>query len=760
MIAELNGTILVVEDDQGVAVLEKRHLERAGYGVALASTAQEALERLARQPVDLILLDYRLPGELDGLAFYDRVRAAGFDMPVILVTGHSTEATVIKALRLGVRDFVTKSLEYLDYLPEAVGRVLKQVRTEHQLAESEARLACIISSAKDAIIVVTHDQRITLFNPAAEQMFGCSVGEALGRPLRHFIPREYDLDHDSTAEAPVSVMQYVRTGTQGVRASGEIFSLEASVSRGKLGNRKFYTVIVRDVTERKRMETRLQEQAALLDQARDAIMVRDMNDCILFWSRGAERLYGWTSAEAVGKVGEELLYRLHTPELEEAHRRVFEKGEWIGELRQVNKQGQEVIVESRRTLLRDEQGRARAQLVINTDITEKKKLEAQYLHIQRMESIGVLAGGVAHDFNNLLTVINGYSELLLSQLPPEDTSRPVLTAISQAGERAAALTRQLLAFSRKLILVPQVFNLNTLVVETHKLLARLIGEDVKLETVFAPALGLVKADLSQIEQVILNLVVNARDAMPTGGRLTIETKNVKLDESYTRTHAEVQPGSYVLLTVSDTGSGIEESIRSQIFQPFFTTKEVGKGTGLGLATVYGIVKQSGGYLDFDSEPGRGTTFKIYLPRLAEEPTPLSVVVPNRFTVSKGTETVLLAEDEEGVRLMIRLALETNGYTVLLAADGDAAIELSRNYPKAIDLLVSDVVMPGMGGRQLADRLSAARPKMKVLFLSGYTDDAVIHHGVLDAETAFLQKPFTPTILAKKVREVLDKGGAR
>ena len=371
-----------------------------------------------------------------------------------------------------------------------------------------------------------------------------------------------------------------------------------------LGDRKFYTVIVRDVTERQRMETRLQEQAALLDEARDGIMVRDMEDRVMFWSRGAERLYGWTSAEALSKIGEELLYREVSPELTEAHRAVIDQGEWSGELRQVNKQGQEVIVESRRTLLRDEQGQPKAQLIINTDITEKKKLEAQYLHAQRMESIGVLAGGVAHDFNNLLTVINGYGELLLSQLAPEDRSRPLLTEICRAGDRAAALTRQLLAFSRKLILVPQVLALNTLVVEIQKLLARLIGEDIQLETLLDPALGGVRADPGQIEQVILNLVVNARDAMPTGGRLTIETKNAELDDSYTRLHPEVRSGPYVLLTVGDTGCGIDDSIRAQIFEPFFTTKEVGKGTGLGLATVYGIVKQSGGHIEVDSDPQR------------------------------------------------------------------------------------------------------------------------------------------------------------
>jgi two-component system, cell cycle sensor histidine kinase and response regulator CckA len=755
MVAKHRERILVVEDDEGVASLERRHLERAGYEVCLAGTAQEALNHLGQLRVDLIVLDYRLPGNLDGLAFYNQVKAAGYDLPVILVTAFSTEATVIQALRLGVRDFVSKSLEYLDYLPEAVDRVLKQVRTEHQLAESEARLASIIGSAKDAIIVVTQERKITLFNTAAERMFRCSAAAALHQPLSRFIPNQVAVRNPEDSDPALgSVTHQIRSGTTGRRADGEVFPLEASVSRAKLGDRKFYTVIVRDISERKLLESRLEEQAALLDEARDAIMVHDLEDRILFWSRGAERLYGWKRAEALRANAKGLLEPTPSLEREEAHRVVLETGDWSGELRQVNSQGQEVIVESRQALLRDERGQPKAKLIINTNVTEKKKLEVQFLHAQRMEGIGVLAGGIAHDFNNLLTIINGYSEILLNGLPPEDPSRQLLTEICRAGERAAGLTRQLLTFSRRQILKPQILDLNNLVGETKRMLSRLIGEDIILETALAPELGRIKADPGQVEQAIMNLVVNARDAMPKGGRLTIETSNLELDEHYARTHTDVAPGDYVMLAVSDTGFGMDPAVKSQIFEPFFTTKEVGKGTGLGLATVYGIVKQSGGNIEVYSEKNVGTTFKLYFPRVQDtEPAEIRAAEP--FRIPKGTETVLLAEDEDGVRLMVRLALESNGYTVLEAQDGDKAFDICRDYPRKIDLLVTDVVMPSMGGRQLADQLHALHPALKVLYLSGYTDDAVIRHGVLDAEMAFLQKPFTPTALAKKVREVLD-----
>jgi PAS domain S-box-containing protein len=391
------------------------------------------------------------------------------------------------------------------------------------------------------------------------------------------------------------------------------------------------------------------------------------------------------------------------------------------------------------------------------DLTERRRLEDQYRQAQKMEAVGRLAGGVAHDFNNLLTVINGYTDLLLGQLTPDHPLRTSLREIRKAGERATALTAQLLAFSRKQVLAPVVLDLNALITETERMLRRLIREDIALTTDLSPDAGPVKTDPGQLQQVLLNLVVNARDAMPRGGSVTITTRNVQLTRPPAPGDADVRPGPHAQLTVKDTGCGMDEETRGHLFEPFFTTKAPGKGTGLGLATVYGIVKQSGGHIEVESEPGRGTTFRIYLPCVEEavaRARPPSL--PELFKMPTGAETVLLAEDEDRVRALARLALQSSGYTVLEARDGQEALEVCQRHPGPIHLLVTDVVMPRMSGGELADRLAPLRPGLKVLFLSGYADEALLRHGVAQGERAFLQKPFTPAVLARKVREILDQ----
>jgi len=387
------------------------------------------------------------------------------------------------------------------------------------------------------------------------------------------------------------------------------------------------------------------------------------------------------------------------------------------------------------------------------DVTEQRRLQAQLMQAQKMEAVGRLAGGVAHDFNNLLTVIISYSDLLLEDLGRDDPKREDVAAVRKAAEGAAALTHQLLAFSRQQVLQPKVLDVNATVANTEKLLRRLIGEDIQLVAKLGSGLGSVKADPGQIEQVIMNLAVNARDAMPAGGQLTIETANVEMDEAYVRGHPLAQPGRYVMLAVSDTGTGMDEQTKAHIFEPFFTTKELGKGTGLGLATVYGIVKQSGGFIWLYSEPGHGTSFKIYMPRVdesAERATPAAAA-----PLPRGTETILVVEDAPAVRAVTRQVLERQGYTVLEAPNGGAALVLATKHHGPIHLLLTDVVMPGVNGRQLAEQLARPRPDMMVLFTSGYTDDSVVRHGVLESGIAYLQKPFTPDGVARKVREVLD-----
>jgi PAS domain S-box-containing protein len=430
---------------------------------------------------------------------------------------------------------------------------------------------------------------------------------------------------------------------------------------------------------------------------------------------------------------------------------------WTGSAKHLKRDGTLIEVEiSSHALVFDDR---QAKLILANDITERVRLEAALLvseeqlrQSQKLEAVGQLAGGVAHDFNNLLTVIGGYSSILLGKLPKGSPHLSSVEEIKKASDRASALTRQLLAFSRKQILQPKVLDLNIVVADLEKMLRRLIGEDIDLLTVSSPLLGKVKADPGQIEQVLLNLIVNARDAMPQGGKLTIETKNVVHSEEYAKRHG-TQLGPYVMLAVTDSGSGMSAATQARIYEPFFTTKGSGKGTGLGLATVYGIVKQSGGNIWVYSEEGRGTTFKVFLPRVDE------VIARGdsgelKF-IPHGTETVLVVEDEDQVRAILTHILEGQGYQVLPASNGEQALLISQNLELDIKLMITDVVMPQMSGRELAEQVTKFRPHLPVLYMSGYTDDAIVRHGLLDEKLNFIQKPFDSAGVARKVREVLD-----
>ncbi|HXI44609.1 MAG TPA: PAS domain-containing protein [Bryobacteraceae bacterium] len=390
---------------------------------------------------------------------------------------------------------------------------------------------------------------------------------------------------------------------------------------------------------------------------------------------------------------------------------------------------------------------------VGVDITERRQLEDQLRQSQKMEAIGRLAGGVAHDFNNLLTVISGYGHMIIRDLPHDDPLHSCVEEVLKAASRATSLTNQLLAFSRRQVIQPKVLDLNALVANMDRMLRRVIGEHIELETVLSPGIGSVKADAGQLEQVIMNLAVNARDAMSEGGRLSIRTSNVEVRRS-SRVHTDVRPGSYVKLTVADTGKGMDAEIMVHLFEPFYTSKETGKGTGLGLSTVYGIVKQSGGEIVVESEPGRGAIFNIYLPRITD-PTQLAPSTAGERPVRAGTETILLVEDELGVRQLVHEMLRRLGYTIYEASNGADAVRIFAQHQNAIDLLLTDVIMPQMSGRELAERLKAVRPTLKVLYISGYTDDMLAHHGVLESNVYLLQKPFAPDDLAKKLREVLD-----
>jgi PAS domain S-box-containing protein len=516
--------------------------------------------------------------------------------------------------------------------------------------------------------------------------------------------------------------------------------------------------LAQDVTARREAELTLQMRDRAIQAVTQGILITDPcqpDNPIIYASPGFLQLTGYKAEDVIGRNCRFLQGKDTDPAAVSLVRRAIQAGEpCTVELVNYRKDGTAFWNELSISPVRDSADRLTHFVGVQADVTARRSLEEQFRQAQKMEAFGQLAGGVAHDFNNLLTIINGYSELLFQRLPKGDPSREFIAQIHKAGERSAGLTRQLLAFSRQQVLAPRLLDLNEVVAETEKMLCRLIGEDIRLATVKDPQLWVVRADPGQIEQVLMNLAVNARDAMPGGGRLTIETQNVEVEEAHAQSHLDAQVGSHVLLSVTDTGTGMPPEVCARIFEPFFTTKGPGKGTGLGLATVYGIINQSGGHLAVSSKVGVGTTFKVFLPRV-EQKVEESIAASENRASPRGTETILLVEDEDGVRDLTRHVLVGCGYTVLEASNGKQAIQIAVEHHEAIHLLVTDVVMPEVGGRIVAEQVVARHPEVRVLYVSGYTDDAVIRHGVLRKGVNFLQKPFSPVVLAVKVREVLD-----
>ena len=638
----------------------------------------------------------------------------------------------------------------------------EQLRLERTWAEAarhatDERYRTLFENAPDGIVIADRESYYIDANPSICAMLGYSREELIGLHASDIVAATEIQHIGSALRVIMSASDYHREW-QFRRKDGSLFCADVIATVMPDGN---LLGMIRDVTERNEaveaLRTAEERMRFALENAEIGIWDMDYTTGVLRWSKIIEGHYGLRPG-TFGGTFEAFVERVHPAD----------RAAVVATFGQASKAGLEFSLQNRALwddgtvrwlsgagrVLMDEHGAPRRAVGISMDVSERHTLEGQYQQAQKMEAIGRLAGGVAHDFNNLLTVILGYCGLLVTDSKPGDPRLAAIVEIQQAGARASELTRQLLAFSRKQIIQPALLHLNQIMADLQVMLERLIGEDVKVVFRPEPALGLVKADRGQVEQILMNLAVNARDAMPAGGTLTIETANVELDEQYATTHVGVTPGPYVLLTVTDTGTGMTPEVQARLFEPFFTTKEPGKGTGLGMATVYGIVTGSGGSVSVSSEPGKGTAFQVYFPQVDD--VELDAVVPASAASAAsltGTQTVLLVEDEDGVRLLARKLLERLGYTVLPAAGLAEAVRVFEDHP-SIDLLLTDVVMPGGSGPELARQLIEQRPALNVIYMSGYTEDAIVKHGVLEPGVAFLNKPFTSQTLGQKIRDVL------
>jgi len=759
-----SSTILIVEDDEVLQRLIQKMLNREGHTTRSVTLGKDAIEMISEDQPSLMLLDYRLP-DMSGMKVINTLQDRRNSVPFIVITGYSDDRQVIEMMKLGARDYLLKDGNYLELLPQVVNQVILQLaaekklkETESQLQRSEKRYRLLFERNQVGNFQTTLDGRILDCNEAFAHIFGYKSRKEIMKQgfselyFNHIdheqflkqlrekgVVRNHELCLRKKDNSPVWILGECR-----------LFSDEEEPEPIIQG-----TMI--DITTRKQAEEALRASEELnrgiVNTAPIGIIYLDVDGTIIYVNSVMASIMGDRDDMVSNVIGQKIQEIPSMVEFsgDKIVNRLL-KGEII-EGEQLNYQtprGETRILQIHAAPRRGSNGCIIGAVFMSADITEYRTLEEQYLQSQKMEAIGQLAGGIAHDFNNLLMGITGYSELAMLKLDSDDPSINYFKEIIKSADRAASLTRQLLAFSRKQILEPRIINCNEIIINMEKMLRRIIGENIDLVTVTAPELWSVKVDPGQIEQVMMNLVVNARDAMPKGGKLIIETANIEIDSRQSRKYPDLKPGSYILISVSDNGSGMTEEVKSKIFDPFFTTKKPGKGTGLGLATVYGIIKQSGGHISVSSEIGKGTSFKIHLPMVVDEAQSISSKV-DVDKLPRGSETILVVEDEDVVRNLACKILMKQGYDVLEAQSGDDALLMCQSLKTSIDMLVTDVIMPNMGGPELYNRLREIYPLVKALFMSGYTDDKVLNRRI-----PYLQKPFELSTLAVKVREILDK----
>jgi PAS domain S-box-containing protein len=761
--------ILILEDVPMDAELVEYELQRTSipFDARCVDNREEFLREIDEFRPHLILSDYTLP-RFDGMAALSLARERAPTIPFLIVTGSVNEETAVGCMKAGATDYLLKSnlARIGPAIEAALARVearAEKARAEEALRRSEANLRAIFNTSLQAFVLVDGDGTILALNPTAEEwaarILGRRVGE--GDCIHDFIPDAAE----SFSAALAGDARTVERCLRGVDAVERWYETTHAPVVDERGTVIGVCLNARDVSERKRAEQALRESEAryrdLFDNASDLVCTTALDGSFLYANPAWCHAMGYPDEALASRRFADLVH----PDSRDRYFDVVaraEAGENVGhvDLVLVTAAGVPLTLEGNLSCTASDGSPARLRGIYR-DVTERKRVEDQLRRAERMQAAGRLAGGVAHEVNNMMTGVIGFSEFLLRGLEVDDPRRSEVREIIKAGTRAADVTRQLLAFTRQQFLRPEILSVNAVVRDLELMLRRSLGEDHRLELALAPDAGEMRADRGQLEQVLVNLMLNARDAMATAGRVSISTRVAHLDASYAQQHdgIDIPFGPYIQMAVSDTGVGMDREVQARIFEPFFTTKPVGQGTGLGLSTVYGIVKQSGGFIWVYSEPGLGTTFKIYLPRVgAGLGAPTNGDRPP--AAEGGSETILIVEDEEMVRGLASRSLREHGYTVLEARHGVDALRQLETRPSGVDLVITDVVMPEMGGRELGRRLKSLRPSMPVLFMSGYTGADVIQRGLMDAEAPFQQKPFAPDGLARKVREMLDQARAR
>ena len=755
--------LLIVEDSANDAELLVEELRRSNFDPHWRRVETEAdYVNSLRPGIDVILSDFTMP-HFDGMRALDLLKQQGYEIPFIIVSGTMGEERAVEAIKNGATDYLMK--DRTERLGSAISHALEEsrlrqgyVKAAQAIAEGEHKFRALFDAAHDAIYILK-DGVFVECNEKGRFMYGRTWEQIAGHTPDEFAP-PFQPDGRNSREKAFEIVQTALAGEaqffewMSIHADGTPVLSEVSLNRLEMGGEVYLMAVSRDITERRRAEEKIAEQAALLDMARDAIYVRDLKGGILFWNKGAERTYGWTQDEVIGRSTGQLIY----PDpgiVEELDRLVMQQGEWSGELQQLTKDRRELTIEARLTLMKDRNGRPKSVMAINTDVTEKKAVENQLMRSQRMESIGTLAGGIAHDLNNILTPILTSIEILkLHEADPR--ARHILETIEVSSKRGADIVRQVLSFASGTRGERREIHPKCLLKEIETLIEDTFPKNIRVEHSLPNDSWTIPGDPTQLHQVLLNLCLNARDAMPDGGTITISAENILVDEQRAAKHAGVKAGRFVALRVIDSGMGIPPAHLTKIFEPFFTTKDAGKGTGLGLSTVFSIVKSHGGFVEVHSEPGQGAAFEVFLPAVestGEKRDELATLA--RLPRGDG-ETILVVDDEASILAVTSDTLETFGYRTLTAHDGAEAVVIYQQNRDVITAVITDMNMPVMDGAATIRSLLKINPELKIIASSGFKSSGGQSAASEAGGNHFLTKPYTAEALLKTVRTVLDE----